>query len=144
MNNTENLVKYNSDQYDLDVLKNLQDELKTVMKKERSLKERIKNHLVMMESKKEPIVKTAHPNSGLISRDLDLVYDLISKRKKVLTYEIIDFLNKKLKNQMTRWTNERQVELDSNIFMGCMGVHIKRDKRFTFEKTNGTTVWRIA
>lgn len=128
-------------EYQKNILGELQKELRTVSAKRKSLKERIKNQINIIESLKEPVEKYIHPNTDLINRDFDLCYAFIKSNKRVTSRQIIDMLNIELEHQIKRWPRL----LDGNLFMGKVGNTLLQRgiKRETDPNNKNINYWEI-
>lgn len=114
----------NSYEYNLQILKDLQNELVLINKRRKSLQNKIKNQSKLVDSLKTKPEKTV---DALLIRDIKICKDLILEQKHISTGAIIEYVNSVLKNSETRWKNNKasKGQLDSNIFMTVLGKHIK-------------------
>lgn len=114
----------NSYEYNLQILKDLQNELILINKRRKSLQNKIKNQSKLVDSLKTKPEKTV---DTLLIRDIKICKDLILENKRVSTGAMINYLNSVLKNSETRWQHNKasKGKLDSNIFMTVLGKHIK-------------------
>lgn len=112
-------------------LKTLQNEYTSVSRRKHNLKEYIKNIIKKLE-KFESVLETDRDRvKKLITRDIDLIKDLIIKTgKPVSSKQIILYLNETLVDKPTRWKDK----LDSNLFMSIMGRHLEK---YGFHKEPG-------
>lgn len=88
------------------------------------------------------MVQSIEKKNDVIDRDIELCRKYIAKNPGCPSKNVIAYLNITLANNHKRWKY-----LDSNTFMGCMGIYLESSGMFTNEKTvvdgNYTNIWKL-
>jgi hypothetical protein len=130
----------NPREYQVNKLKELQDELRTLNKQRNLLKVKIKKQVEVIDTIDNDFKLTKKVEIDYVKRDVDLCTDYINLHGRVYTAELIKYLNHELKDQHRRW----KAELDSNLFMNYIGTYLKKyNIKYEWDIYNGrrTTVW---
>lgn len=123
MSNTKNI---STKEQLLEKVKVLHRNLSKVNKERKLIQELIIKYTKQIDNCDDILNKTNNQVFNYLKRDLDICSDYIQKHKRVHSRDMIQYLNKELKGQYTRWKGE----LDSNIFAGIMGCYLKNHLRW--------------
>lgn len=127
-----NVDKYNED------IKRLKTELSETKKKYDSINSLLKQKQFELRR----IVASIDRANKVIDRDIEICRRYVTKNPGCPSKNLVSHLNIEMHNMSKRWKY-----LDTNTFMGNMGMYLENSGLFTNEKTvidgNYTNIWKL-
>lgn len=102
------------------------------------LAKKAKEHLENFIEKRTIDIFKPRPSFPLIQRDVELAKSIIREDGPIKTSTICSRMNIALKSSHKRW-----IQLDTGIFFGAVGIHLKKDPEINCEKSKGIIIWSI-